>query len=85
MAGQDPWSDFDTQRHSIKYGNTVDKLKQILQGLNEECGVHITKSGKKQEIIDKIVYQFDNWKQSNMVDRWNKAKGVLEQVRTTGT
>ncbi|KAK1233038.1 E3 SUMO-protein ligase pli1 [Marasmius sp. AFHP31] len=85
MAGQDPWSDFDTQRHSIKFGNTVDKLKQILQGLNEECGVHITKSGKKQDIIDKIVNQFDNWKHSNMVDRWNKAKVVLEQVRTTGT
>ncbi|KAL0576355.1 E3 SUMO-protein ligase pli1 [Marasmius crinis-equi] len=85
MAGQDPWSEFETYRHSIKYSNTVDKLKQILQGLNEECGTHITKSGKKQEIIDRIVSLFDGWKQSNMTERWNKAKVVLDQVRTTGT
>ncbi|KAJ7487549.1 PINIT domain-containing protein [Mycena galericulata] len=50
----DVWSDFDTIRHNIRH-NTVDKLKHILAGLNHECGTTFSKTGKKQEIIDKIV------------------------------
>lgn len=84
MAGQDPWSGFETQHHSIRL-NTVDRLKQIIQGLNEECGTHISKSGKKQDLIDRLVAAIDAWKQQNMIDRWNKAKVVFEQVRTTGS
>ncbi|KAF9270117.1 hypothetical protein L218DRAFT_1071605 [Marasmius fiardii PR-910] len=84
MAGQDPWSGFETQHHSIRL-NTVDRLKQIIQGLNEECGTHISKSGKKQDLIDRLVSVIDGWKQQNMVDRWNKAKVVFDQVRSTGS
>ncbi|ESK97922.1 miz zinc finger protein [Moniliophthora roreri MCA 2997] len=83
MASQDPWVDFETHRHNVKH-NTVDRLKQILQGFNDECGTHISKSGKKQEIIDKIVSILESWKQQNAVDKWNKAKAVLQQVRATG-
>ncbi|KAJ6621690.1 PINIT domain-containing protein [Mycena sp. CBHHK59/15] len=83
MASADVWSDFDTIRHNIKY-NTVDKLKQILSGLNEECGTHFAKTGKKQEIIDRIVCMLDGWRTTSMTEKWIKAKSVVNQVRYSG-
>ncbi|EPQ60617.1 hypothetical protein GLOTRDRAFT_68408 [Gloeophyllum trabeum ATCC 11539] len=83
MASQDPWNDFDNLRHNIKQ-NTVDRLKQIITGLNDDCSTLISKSGKKQELIDRIVRQLDSWKQSNNTALWMKAKAILHQVRTSG-
>ncbi|KAJ7492670.1 PINIT domain-containing protein [Mycena latifolia] len=83
MASNDVWSDFDTIRHNIKH-NTVDKLKQILAGLNDECGTHFSKSGKKQEIIDRIVSTLDGWRTGSMTEKWIKAKSVVTQVRYSG-
>ncbi|KAJ6575057.1 PINIT domain-containing protein [Mycena capillaripes] len=80
----DVWSDFDTIRHNIKH-NTVDKLKQILSGLNDECGTGFSKSGKKQEIIDRIVSTLDHWRTSSMTEKWIKAKAVVTQVRFHGS
>lgn len=70
-------------RHTIK-NNTVDKLKQILSGFNEECATHVSKTGKKQEVIDRIVATLDNWRAANMEDRWTRGKAVIYQVRNTG-
>jgi len=70
-------------RHTIK-NNTVDKLKQILSGFNEECATHVSKTGKKQEVIDRIVAILDQWRLANMEDKWTKAKAVIFQVRNTG-
>lgn len=100
MATADTWQDFEVSphtfhatqmlmralqqiRHTIK-SNTVDKLKQILSGLNEECGTHFSKSGRKQEIIDKIISVFDSWRVSNVEAKWNIAKAIVLQVRTNG-
>ncbi|KAF5374880.1 hypothetical protein D9758_000321 [Tetrapyrgos nigripes] len=84
MASHDVWLDFENLRHSVKH-NTVDRLKQILSGLNDECGIHISKSGKKQDIIDRIVQTLDAWKQANAIEKWTKAKAILYQVRNSGT
>ncbi|KAF8168157.1 PINIT domain-containing protein [Crassisporium funariophilum] len=84
MASSEAWLDFDQVRHNIK-NNTVDKLKQILSGLNDECGTHFSKSGKKQEIIDRIVAVLDMWRAANHEDKYMKAKSVVYQVRNTGT
>lgn len=70
-------------RHNIK-NNTVDRLKNILTGFNEECGTHLSKSGKKQEIIDRIVSMFDSWKMTNAEDKWLKAKSIVQYVRQNG-
>ncbi|KAG7450572.1 uncharacterized protein BT62DRAFT_927854 [Guyanagaster necrorhizus] len=83
MASADPWSEFEIIRHNVKL-NTVDKLKQILAGLNDECGVYLPRTGKKQEIIDRIVSTLDNWKAQNYLDKWAKARAILYQVRTFG-
>ncbi|KZT30596.1 hypothetical protein NEOLEDRAFT_1126188 [Neolentinus lepideus HHB14362 ss-1] len=83
MASQDPWYEFDNLRHNVKQ-NTVDRLKHIISGLNEECSTLISKSGKKQELIDRIVRQLDSWKQANNVALWSRARTVLHKVRTSG-
>ena len=99
MANSDAWLDFEVSlilsllggpdflikaiRHNIK-NNTVDRLKHILSGLNEECGTHFAKSGKKQEIIDRIVTILDTWRGTSQEEKWVKARAVIYQVRNTG-
>ncbi|KAG1784012.1 PINIT domain-containing protein [Suillus placidus] len=83
MAANDSWSDFENLRHTVKH-NTVDKLKQILTGFNEECNTVFHKSGKKQDLIERIVQQLESWRQANNIDKWTKAKVILYQVRNTG-
>ncbi|CAA7258697.1 unnamed protein product [Cyclocybe aegerita] len=80
----DAWADFETLRHGIR-NNTVDRLKQILAGFNDECGTHFAKSGKKQDLIDRIVVNMDQWQANSAEDKWLKAKAVIYQVRNTGT
>ncbi|KAJ2920234.1 hypothetical protein MD484_g146, partial [Candolleomyces efflorescens] len=84
MASADAWTDFEQIRHAVKQ-NTVDKLKQIITGLNEECGISLAKSGKKQDIIDRISFQLDHWRATRMEDKWLKAKNILSQVRSYGS
>ncbi|CAL1695654.1 unnamed protein product [Somion occarium] len=80
MASNDVWADFETLRHNVKQ-NTVDKLKHIVVNLNEECRANLTKSGKKQELIDKIINKLDIWKRTNDIDTWVKAKTILNSAR----
>ncbi|KAF8213099.1 PINIT domain-containing protein [Mycena galopus ATCC 62051] len=82
-SANDVWGDFETIRHNIKQ-NTVDKLKQILSGLNSECGTSFSKSGKKQDIIDRIVRTLDHWRSTSMTEKWVNAKAVVAQVRYSG-
>ncbi|EIN13799.1 hypothetical protein PUNSTDRAFT_95125 [Punctularia strigosozonata HHB-11173 SS5] len=84
MANHDPWWDFETLRHNIKQ-NTVDRLKHIISGLNDECSTNISKTGKKQELIDRINGALDGWRQASHTEKWTKAKSVLYQVRNSGT
>ncbi|KAI6047681.1 PINIT domain-containing protein [Pisolithus marmoratus] len=83
MAANDSWADFENFRHTVKH-NTVDKLKQILTGFNEQCNTSFHKSGKKQDLIDRVARQMDTWRRENNVDKWTKAQAVLNQVRNTG-
>ncbi|KAH7883534.1 PINIT domain-containing protein, partial [Phlebopus sp. FC_14] len=84
MAANDIWADFENLRHTVKH-NTVDKLKQILTGFNDQCQTVFHKSGKKQDLIDRIVNQMEAWRQANNVDKWTKAQAILYQVRNSGT
>ncbi|KAH0838266.1 miz zinc finger protein [Lanmaoa asiatica] len=83
MAANNAWTDFENLRHTVKH-NTVDKLKQILTGFNDQCQTVFVKSGKKQDLIDRIVHQMDAWRQSNNIEKWTKAQAILYQVRTSG-
>jgi E3 SUMO-protein ligase PIAS1 len=70
-------------RHQIR-NNTVDRLKHIANGLNEQCSAHITKSGKKQDLIDRITARMDGWRRTGHSDKWIRARTVLTQVRDSG-
>jgi hypothetical protein len=70
-------------RHSIKT-NTVDKLKQIISGFNDEISARLARVGKKQDLIDRITNSMDNVRRNNLEDQWNRARAVLYQVRNTG-
>ncbi|KAI9065812.1 hypothetical protein FKP32DRAFT_1646795 [Trametes sanguinea] len=83
MANQDVWADFETLRHNLK-SNKVEQLKQILTGFNDECYTNLTKTGKKQDLIDKITRELDNWRRSLSVEQWQKAKAIMQRVRQTG-
>ncbi|KAI0735084.1 PINIT domain-containing protein [Earliella scabrosa] len=84
MASQDVWADFETLRHNLRYYK-VDHLKQIVVGFNEECSSNLTKSGKKQDLIDRIHNELQDWKKRGLVDRWMKGKAIAYRVRQTGT
>lgn len=83
MASSNAWADYETLRHNVKL-NTVDRLKQILTGFNDECGTNFTKSGKKQELIDRITREMDTWRDHGSVEKWARGKTILSQVRQFG-
>ncbi|KAI0788482.1 PINIT domain-containing protein [Abortiporus biennis] len=83
MASQEVWSDFETVRHSV-YSHTVDRLKVVLSAFNDECGTNLVKSGKKQDIIDRIIRELEGWRRSNSVDKFLKAKNILSQMKANG-
>ncbi|KAF8736533.1 hypothetical protein AX14_014369 [Amanita brunnescens Koide BX004] len=83
MASSNVWSDFQQIRHSVRM-NTVDKLKHIIQGINEECHQQLAKSGKKQEIIERIEAFLDTLYTRVGTDQYTKVKDVILQVRTKG-
>ncbi|TCD69924.1 SUMO ligase siz1 [Steccherinum ochraceum] len=83
MASVDVWADFETLRHNVKH-NTVDRLKHILTGFNEECGTNCTKSGKKQDLIDRVVRELDAWRRANATEKWTRARTIMTQIRSTG-
>lgn len=83
MSTADPWAEFESSKVKVRY-NTVDKLKQIITGFNEVCCTVLSKSGKKQELIDRVLGILDGWKNTGNIDRWNAGRIVLNQVRDTG-
>jgi E3 SUMO-protein ligase PIAS1 len=70
-------------RNSVSY-NTVDRLKSVICGLNEECHTHLAKSGKKADLIERICQILDYWKSNANVDSWNRAKDIINQVAQNG-
>ncbi|TFY82640.1 hypothetical protein EWM64_g1371 [Hericium alpestre] len=44
----------------------------------------LSKSGKKQDLIDRIIHIITDWKMANNVEKWNKARAVFYQVRNSG-
>ncbi|KAH9050423.1 PINIT domain-containing protein [Lactarius hengduanensis] len=83
MSTADPWGDFDTLKVNVRH-NTVDRLKQIIAGFNDVCWTMLSKTGKKQDLIDRILSVLNEWRVSSNLDKWNKARSVLYQVRNSG-
>lgn len=72
-----------SQKNNIRH-NTVAKLQSIISGWTEQCRASIPKSGKKQDLIDRMTRTMHEWRDNNQTDKWLRAKAVLDQVRETG-
>jgi hypothetical protein len=60
---------------------TAVALKQIIISLNMECGTHMIRSGKKQDLVDRLRAQFATWKSTNNIARWKTAKAIIDEAR----
>ncbi|KAG8966476.1 SUMO ligase siz1 [Tulasnella sp. 419] len=67
---------------------TVDRLKGIITGLNEQCGASLNRTGKKSDLIQKIQDQIDDWVavRNGLGDTSIKnAKAVFESMDAYGS
>ncbi|PAV21924.1 miz zinc finger [Pyrrhoderma noxium] len=78
-----PFSDFEDIRHKVK-SFTVDRLKQIISGLSLENNAQISKSGKKQDLIDRITDMLDTYRDTGMTEQYSRARAIMHRVRQTG-
>lgn len=62
----------------------MEKLKNIITGFAEECGQVLSKTGKKQELIDRITFQLDKLRYQGYTEQWKRARDVLLRVRQFG-
>ena len=63
----------------------MDRLKSIILGLNEECQTNIGKTGKKQDLIDRISMVLDMWRSApGGSEKFTKARTVIYAVKRTG-
>jgi E3 SUMO-protein ligase PIAS1 len=62
----------------------MDRLKQMITGFNDEMHLSMAKSGRKQDLIDRIRSRMQFIKTQNDVAQWEKAKRVLYQVKVSG-
>ncbi|KAL1681508.1 PINIT domain-containing protein [Schizophyllum commune] len=83
MANNEAWSDFELVDSYLRHF-TVDRLKQTLTGINDECRTNLVKSGKKNEILTRITSLLRSYRDNNMTDQWTRAKGVINHVRSHG-
>ncbi|VDB99640.1 unnamed protein product [Peniophora sp. CBMAI 1063] len=84
MSASEPYADLDTLR-SLVARSTVDRLKAIIAGFAAECHTSISKYGKKNELIDRICESLSSWKARSDLTNFNKARGVIIQVKNTGS
>lgn len=64
--------------------STVDRLKSIIAGFAAECHTSISKYGKKNELIDRICDALASWKARSDLVSFQKARGIIYQVKNTG-
>ncbi|KAH8835711.1 PINIT domain-containing protein [Flagelloscypha sp. PMI_526] len=84
MAQPNVFADFEGIRSLIPVF-TVERLKHVMQGLNDECHARLSKTGKKQELIDRIQSQMADWRNRNATAAWASAKTVINHVRQHGS
>lgn len=88
QSEQAVWNDFADLYDYIANGrnNTIDKLKRIIDGINDECHSirPIPKHGKKQDLIDRICNEMNDWHAKRSTENYAHVKEVIVQVRDTG-
>ncbi|KAJ7472876.1 PINIT domain-containing protein [Mycena galericulata] len=80
MQSGNAWGELQAVAKALPYGTIAD-LKHIILGINNECGTHMTRSGRKQELVDRLCAQFATWKTTNNISNWTVAKSIIDQMR----
>ncbi|KAH7104232.1 PINIT domain-containing protein [Auriculariales sp. MPI-PUGE-AT-0066] len=87
QPGVNNWSEFAELREFVKNerNHTINKLKFILDGINEEVkpARPLSKYGRKQELIERILAEIDDYHAQNNTISWARARLVLIEVRET--
>jgi hypothetical protein len=64
---------------------TIDRLKQVIYGLNNESAPGgLAKTGRKQDLIDRVRGALARLKEDRDVERWTRARTIMYQVKTSG-
>jgi E3 SUMO-protein ligase PIAS1 len=53
------------------------QLQQIIKALSENGIASLTKTGRKQELIDRIVVVVQDIQRDGRLDKWQKARNIL--------
>ncbi|KAF7348866.1 hypothetical protein MVEN_01406700 [Mycena venus] len=75
-----PWVDLDAVSKALPFGTAL-ALKQLIISLNTECGTHMIRTGRKQDLVDRLRAQFATWKSTNNVARWRTAKAIIDEIK----
>ncbi|KAJ7093396.1 PINIT domain-containing protein [Mycena belliarum] len=73
------WSELDATCKAFPYGTVAD-LKQIILSINNQCGTHMIRSGRKQELVDRLSMQLGAWKSNNDFAKWMAAKPIIDAI-----
>ncbi|KAJ7246888.1 PINIT domain-containing protein [Mycena haematopus] len=74
------WTELDAVSKALCHTTAV-ALKQIIVSLNLECDTRMIRSGKKQDLVDRLRAQFATWKAANNVAKWKTAKAIIDEFR----
>ncbi|KAJ6523984.1 PINIT domain-containing protein [Mycena capillaripes] len=74
------WTELDAVCKALPYGTALD-LKQVIVSINTECGTHMLRSGRKQDLIDRLHGQFTTWKNTKDVAKWRVARTIIDSIR----
>ena len=67
------------------HGYTVDRLKGIIQGINDTCGGSLSRTGKKQDLVSKIVALFSTWEGNADSVSLVRARHLLDHMDENGS
>ncbi|EAU93180.2 hypothetical protein CC1G_10548 [Coprinopsis cinerea okayama7 len=82
MASTELWRDFEQIRDIVAHRLTVDKLKSVISSLNDDCAAGLQKTGKKQDLINRLSSFLDNLRNSRMDSKWQRAKTIINEVKS---
>ncbi|KAJ6509862.1 PINIT domain-containing protein [Mycena vulgaris] len=74
------WAELHAVCNALPYGTVAD-LKHVILSVNNECGTHMIRSGKKQDLVDRLCAQFGAWKSNNNTAKWTTAKAIIDQIK----
>ncbi|KZO98380.1 hypothetical protein CALVIDRAFT_535464 [Calocera viscosa TUFC12733] len=83
VESQSDWTDIQQQKQRVA-ALTVDRLKQLIHRLNDECSLSLLRTGKKQELVTRIQDAMDGWYQRQDARAYRHARDIMGDVSNSG-